>query len=102
MVTAISTLQRMGAQIEINDDWISAHAPNGPRAVALHTDTHPGFMTDCPSPLFVLMTPAARMSVRPEPVFESSIRYPAPALQTMGGPNDQFETRLGANGSAPG
>src|SRR3546814_18097060 len=51
LVTAISTLQRMGAEIEINEDWIRAHAPNGLRAVAIHTDTKPGLMTHTKAPL---------------------------------------------------
>lgn len=95
MVTAISTLQRMGAQLEINDDWISANAPDGLRAIAIHTDTHPGFMTDWQSPLFVLMTQAEGMSVLHETVFEDRIRYPAMVVQAMGGEIELFETCLG-------
>ena len=95
MVTAISTLQRMGAQLEINDDWISAHADDGLKAIAIHTDTHPGFMTDWQSPLFVLMTQAEGMSVLHETVFEDRIRYPATVVQAMGGEIELFETCLG-------
>ncbi|HEU5082735.1 MAG TPA: UDP-N-acetylglucosamine 1-carboxyvinyltransferase [Acidimicrobiales bacterium] len=95
MVTAISTLQRMGAELEINDDWISAHADHGLKAIAIHTDTHPGFMTDWQSPLFVLMTQAEGMSVLHETVFEDRIRYPATVVQAMGGEIELFETCLG-------
>ncbi len=95
MVTAISTLQRMGAELEINDDWISAHAGDGLRAIAIHTDTHPGFMTDWQSPLFVLMTQAEGMSVLHETVFEDRVRYPATVVQAMGGEIELFETCLG-------
>ena len=94
MVTAISTLQRMGAEFEINDDWISASA-NGLRAVAIHTDTHPGFMTDWQSPLFVLMTQAEGMSVLHETVFEDRVRYPASVVAAMGGEIELFDTCLG-------
>jgi UDP-N-acetylglucosamine 1-carboxyvinyltransferase len=72
LVTAITTLSRMGAVIEINDDWITA-SPTGLRPVAVHTDTHPGFMTDWQSPLLVLMTQADGMSVLHETVFEDRV-----------------------------
>ena len=94
MVTAISTLQRMGADVEINDDWISASS-DGLRAVAIHTDTHPGFMTDWQSPLFVLMTQAEGMSVLHETVFEDRVRYPASVVAAMGGEIELFDTCLG-------
>ncbi len=42
LVTAITTLTRMGAQFEITDDWIMASAPNGLHPAAVQTDTHPG------------------------------------------------------------
>jgi len=95
MVTAISTLQRMGAGLEIDDDWISAHPGQGLSAIAIHTDTHPGFMTDWQSPLFVLMTQAEGMSVLHETVFEDRIRYPATVVQAMGGEIELFSTCLG-------
>ncbi len=96
MVTAISTLQRMGADFEINDSFISASS-NGLRAVAVHTDTHPGFMTDWQSPLFVLMTQAEGMSVLHETVFEDRVRYPASVVAAMGGEIELFDTCLGGN-----
>ena len=95
LVTAISTLQRMGASIEITDEWISAHAETGLRPVALHTDTHPGFMTDWQSPLLVLMTQARGMSVLHETVFEDRVRYPASVVSALGGEIELFETCLG-------
>ena len=94
LVTAISTLQRMGAAFDINDEWISASS-NGLRAVAIHTDTHPGFMTDWQSPLFVLMTQAEGMSVLHETVFEDRVRYPASVVAAMGGEIELFDTCLG-------
>ena len=56
--TAITTLAKMGAQIDITDEWITASAPSGLRPAAVHTDTHPGFMTDWQQPLMVLFTQA--------------------------------------------
>ncbi len=95
MVTAISTLNRMGAEFEITDDWIEAHADGGLRPIAIHTDTHPGFMTDWQSALFVLMTQADGMSVLHETVFEDRIRYPATVVAAMGGEIELFDTCLG-------
>lgn len=94
LVTAITTLSRMGAEFEINDDWIRARAESL-RPIAVQTDTHPGFMTDWQSPLLVLMTQADGMSVLHETVFEDRIRYPASVVRTMGGEVELFDTCLG-------
>src|SRR5580693_3744437 len=94
LVTAITTLARMGARVEITDDWITASAPHGLRAAAVHTDTHPGFMTDWQQPLMVLFTQADGMSVLHETVFENRLVY-VPALQKMGGEIEVFAACLG-------
>ena len=94
LVTAITTLQRMGARFEITDDWISATAPHGLRPAAVQTDTHPGFMTDWQTPLIVLFTQAAGMSVLHETVYEDRLVY-VPALQKMGAEIELFATCLG-------
>ncbi|MGH3247717.1 MAG: UDP-N-acetylglucosamine 1-carboxyvinyltransferase, partial [Trebonia sp.] len=83
LVTAITTLARMGAKFDITDEWITASAPGGLRPAAVHTDTHPGFMTDWQQPLMVLFTQADGMSVLHETVFENRLVY-VPALQKMG------------------
>src|SRR6266702_2114638 len=83
LVTAITTLAKMGAQIDITDEWITASAPSGLRPAAVHTDTHPGFMTDWQQPLMVLFTQAEGMSVLHETVFENRLVY-VPALKEMG------------------
>jgi UDP-N-acetylglucosamine 1-carboxyvinyltransferase len=93
LVTAINTLQRMGANFEITDDYITASAsalvPN-----AVQTDTHPGFMTDWQPPLLVLMTQAAGMSVLHETVYEDRLGY-VDALTAMGAEIELFDTCLG-------
>ena len=94
LVTAISTLQKMGTSFEINDEWITATADQL-APVAIHTDTHPGFMTDWQSPLFVLMTQADGMSVLHETVFEDRVQYPASVVRAMGGEIELFDTCLG-------
>ena len=84
LVTAITTLNRMGAQFEITDEFIRAAAPpSGLRPAAVQTDTHPGFMTDWQTPLVVLFTQADGMSVLHETVYEDRLVY-VPALQQMG------------------
>ena len=94
LVTAITTLARMGAEFDITDEWITASAPDGLRSAAVHTDTHPGFMTDWQQPLMVLFTQAEGMSVLHETVFENRLVY-VPALQKMGCEIEVFSACLG-------
>ena len=84
----------MGAQIDITDEWITASAPSGLRPAAVHTDTHPGFMTDWQQPLMVLFTQAEGMSVLRETVFENRLVY-VPALKEMGCEIETFAACLG-------
>src|SRR6185312_14091492 len=94
LVTAITTLARMGTQFDITDEWITASAPGGLQPAAVHTDTHPGFMTDWQQPLMVLFTQANGMSVLHETVFENRLVY-VPALQKMGCEIEVFAACLG-------
>ncbi len=94
LVTAITTLARMGARFDITDEWLTASAPAGLRAAAVQTDTHPGFMTDWQTPLMVLFTRADGMSVLHETVFENRLVY-VPALQRMGCEIEVFAQCLG-------
>lgn len=94
LVTATTTLARMGAHFEITDDWITASAPDGLRPAALHTDTHPGFATDWQTPLMVLFTQAGGMSVLHETVYENRLVY-VPALKKMGCEIEVFSACLG-------
>lgn len=93
LVTAISTLQRMGAGFEITDTWLRATAESL-RPAAVQTDTHPGFMTDWQTPLMVLFTQADGMSVLHETVYEERLVY-VDALKAMGGEIELFDTCLG-------
>jgi UDP-N-acetylglucosamine 1-carboxyvinyltransferase len=95
LTTAITTLQAMGADFSITDEWIAASQRAPLRSVAVHTDTHPGFATDWQSPLLVLMTQAEGMSVLHETVFEDRVRYPADVISAMGGEIELFDTCLG-------
>lgn len=94
LVTAITTLDRMGARFEITDEWIMASAPDGLRPAAVQTDTHPGFATDWQTPLMVLFTQADGMSVLHETVYENRLAY-VPALQSMGAEIEVYDTCLG-------
>ena len=94
LVTAITTLMRMGASVEVDDHGMTASAPHGLRAAAVQTDVHPGFMTDWQTPLMVLFTQAEGMSVLHETVYEDRFVY-VPALQKMGGEIELFSTCLG-------
>jgi UDP-N-acetylglucosamine 1-carboxyvinyltransferase len=94
LVTAIDTLQKMGAGFSITDDHITARAETGLRPAAIQTDTHPGFMTDWQPPLIVLMTQAEGMSVIHETVYEDRLGY-VEALTQMGCEIELFDTCLG-------
>jgi UDP-N-acetylglucosamine 1-carboxyvinyltransferase len=93
LVTAISTLHRMGAHVDITDAWVSMSADRLVPA-AVQTDTHPGFMTDWQPPLMVLFTQADGMSVLHETVYEDRLGY-AEELKAMGGEIELFDTCLG-------
>lgn len=93
LVTAITTLMRMGAFVNVDDQGMSASA-EGLRAAAVQTEVHPGFMTDWQTPLMVLFTQAEGMSVLHETVYEDRFVY-VPALQAMGGEIELFSTCLG-------
>lgn len=95
LTTALTTLQAMGADIRITDEYVAAEQLLPLRSVAVHTDTHPGFATDWQSPLLVLMTQAEGMSVLHETVFEDRVRYPADVIDAMGGEIEMFATCLG-------
>ena len=96
LVTAITTLMRMGASVEVDDVGMTASAPNGLVPAAVQTDVHPGFMTDWQTPLMVLFTQAEGMSVLHETVYEDRFVY-VPALQAMGGEIELFSTCLGGS-----
>ena len=92
LVTAISTLQRMGASFRITDDTVSAWADRL-RPHAVRTSPHPGFMTDWQPPLVVLCTRAHGMSVVHETLFENRLGY-IEALQRMQAEIELFEQCL--------
>jgi UDP-N-acetylglucosamine 1-carboxyvinyltransferase len=94
LVTAISTLQRLGAQFEIDDDGIAAQAsPGGLRPGAVQTATHPGFMTDWQPALVVLFSQTPGLSVLHETVFEDRLGY-VDALRAMRAEVELFDQCL--------
>ena len=92
LVTAITTLQRMGAVFSITDGAITATAEHL-RPCAVRTSPHPGFMTDWQPPLVVLCTRATGMSVVHETLFEDRLGY-IEALQSMQAEVELFEQCL--------
>jgi UDP-N-acetylglucosamine 1-carboxyvinyltransferase len=92
LVTAITTLQRMGASFRITDDTVTAWADRL-RPCAVRTSPHPGFMTDWQPPLIVLCTRAQGMSVVHETLFEDRLGY-IDALQLMQAEVELFEQCL--------
>jgi UDP-N-acetylglucosamine 1-carboxyvinyltransferase len=94
LVTAISTLHRMGARFEITDDYLAAEAKHGLGPAVVMTDTHPGFMTDWQPPLVTLFTQCEGMSVVHETVYENRFTY-VQALKAMGAEVELFDACLG-------
>ena len=94
LVTAITTLARMGARSTSPTSGSPRRPRTGCAPAAVHTDTHPGFMTDWQQPLMVLFTQADGMSVLHETVFENRLVY-VPALQKMGCEIEVFAACLG-------
>ena len=94
LVTAISTLSRMGAKFDITDTKVSAKADKLSPA-AVETDTHPGFMTDWQSPMVALFTQCDGLSVMYETVYENRFTY-VPALNKMGAQIETYNTPLGS------
>ena len=92
LVTAITTLQGMGASFRITDDTVTAWADRL-RPCAVRTSPHPGFMTDWQPPLVVLCTRAHGMSVVHETIFEDRLGY-IEALQRMQAEVELFEQCL--------
>ena len=94
LVTAISTLAKMGATFDITDSSVAASAETLQRA-AVETDTHPGFMTDWQSPMVALFTQCEGISVMYETVYENRFTY-VPALNKMGAEIETYTTPLGS------
>jgi UDP-N-acetylglucosamine 1-carboxyvinyltransferase len=90
LITFLNSVRRMGAEYEVTDDGISffravvegdTKAPL--KALAIQTDTHPGFMTDWQQPFCVAMTQATGMSTIHETIYEDRFAY-AHDLNEMG------------------
>jgi len=94
LVTGLSALRRMGARLRIDEAGVSADAPDGLRSIAVHTDTHPGFMTDWQQPLAVLCTQADGLSVIHETVFDGRFGY-VTSLNEMGAAIELYDQCLG-------
>ncbi len=89
LVTAITTLLRMGAQLDFDDEGMTALGPRRAAACRRADRRAPRFMTDWQTPLMVLFTQAEGMSVLHETVYEDRFVY-VPALQAMGGEIELF------------
>lgn len=94
LVTAISTLYRMGVEFDITDNYVMAKPATNLGPAVVSTDTHPGFMTDWQSPMLVLMTQAKGMSVLHETVWDNRLGYVS-GLKEMGAEIEIFDSCLG-------
>jgi UDP-N-acetylglucosamine 1-carboxyvinyltransferase len=94
LVTAISTLYRMGVEFDITDEYVMAKPAGKMSPAVVSTDTHPGFMTDWQSPMLVLFTKAEGMSVLHETVWDNRLGYVS-GLKQMGAEIEVFDSCLG-------
>ncbi len=95
LLTFLNTLYRVGLDFRIEDDAIHFIAGDEPpKAIALETDVHPGFMTDWQQPFTVLLTQARGMSVIHETLYEDRFGYTAD-LNRMGADTGVFTKCLG-------
>ncbi len=84
LLTFLNALSKMKLRFEIDDDGIRfiGDGPT-PKAIALETDVHPGFMTDWQQPFTILLTQSRGMSVVHETIYEDRFGYTS-ALAGMG------------------
>ncbi len=88
LITFLNAVRRMGGEYEVTDDGIAfsrsvARGGGGLHPLHIHTDVHPGFMTDWQQPLAVLLTQARGTSTIHETIYEDRFAY-ALDLNEMG------------------
>lgn len=98
LITFLNTLRRIGGEYEvIKGGIIFYRQPNRElSAVAIETDTHPGFMTDWQQPVAILLTQAKGESTIHETVYEDRFGY-TQDLIAMGALIDVSAACLGEN-----
>jgi len=79
----LQVIQTMGAQYDILANGIRFRRNGELRAIAVETDTHPGYMTDWQQPLVTVMTQSTGISTVHETVYEDRFGY-IKTLQRMG------------------
>jgi UDP-N-acetylglucosamine 1-carboxyvinyltransferase len=95
LLTFLNTLYKIGLDFDVDDEGIRFIGQDEPpRAIALETDVHPGFMTDWQQPFTVLLTQARGMSVVHETVFADRFGYTA-ELNKMGADTGLYTKCLG-------
>jgi UDP-N-acetylglucosamine 1-carboxyvinyltransferase len=95
LLTFLNTLYRVGLDFSVEDDAIRfVGGDRAPRAIALETDVHPGFMTDWQQPFTILLTQARGMSVIHETIYEDRFGY-TNELNKMGADTGLFSKCLG-------
>ena len=98
MMTFLNVFATVGGAFDVDDapdGGIRFWHPGGElRAVALETDVHPGFMTDCQQPMVVALTQARGRSIVHETVYERRLGY-TEALGTMGATIQVYRDCLG-------
>jgi UDP-N-acetylglucosamine 1-carboxyvinyltransferase len=83
LITFLNVVRRMGAEYEVTPEGIAFSHAGSLAGLSIHTDVHPGFMTDWQQPLAVLLTQARGNSSIHETIYEDRFGY-ANDLNEMG------------------
>jgi UDP-N-acetylglucosamine 1-carboxyvinyltransferase len=83
LITFLNVVRRLGGEYEVTDDGIAFWKAGDLRQLEIHTDVHPGFMTDWQQPLGLLLTQAQGISTIHETIYEDRFGY-ALDLNEMG------------------
>ncbi len=91
IITALTILRKIGANIEIDGDNIRVHNGGDLLPCDVETDPHPAFATDFQQPMVVLLSQATGVSHMHETVFDNRFAY-LDSLNELGG-NFKVSTR---------
>ncbi len=71
----LARVKEAGGEVETGDDFIRCAAPNGLKAVNIHTMPHPGFPTDLQAQFMAMMCVADGTSLISETIFENRFMH---------------------------
>jgi len=79
----LETLQKMGANLEIGEDFVSVKKSNRLKGVMIETQPYPGFPTDVQAQMMALLSVVDGQSIVTETIFENRFMH-VPEMSRMG------------------